>query len=42
LGVLLADWFCEPPADCPGDLNGDDKTDQGDLGILLSDWGCGT
>ena len=23
-----------------GDLNGDDKTDQVDLGILFADWGC--
>jgi hypothetical protein len=21
-------------------LDGDDDTDQGDLGVLLSDWGC--
>ena len=26
--------------DCPGDLDGDGDTDQSDLGILLSDWGC--
>ena len=25
---------------CPGDLDGDDDTDQADLGILLADWGC--
>ncbi|HUU96341.1 MAG TPA: hypothetical protein VM487_11420 [Phycisphaerae bacterium] len=25
-----------------GDIDGDDKTDQADLGILLADWGCGT
>jgi photosystem II stability/assembly factor-like uncharacterized protein len=25
---------------CAGDLNGDGKTDQADLGILLADWGC--
>ena len=43
LGILLADWGCDDPANgCEGDLNGDDKTDQADLGILLADWGCGT
>jgi hypothetical protein len=26
--------------ECPGDLDGDGDTDQGDLGILLADWGC--
>jgi hypothetical protein len=42
LGVLLADWGCNDPANgCPGDLDGDDDTDQSDLGILLADWGCG-
>jgi hypothetical protein len=25
---------------CAGDLDGDGDTDQGDLGILLADWGC--
>jgi hypothetical protein len=25
---------------CSGDLDGDGDTDQSDLGILLSDWGC--
>jgi hypothetical protein len=43
LGILLADWGCDDPANgCAGDLNADDKTDQSDLGILLADWGCGT
>jgi hypothetical protein len=28
-----------PPA-CPGDLNGDGRTDLADLGILLADFGC--
>jgi hypothetical protein len=28
-------------ASCTGDLDGDDDTDQSDLGILLADWGCG-
>jgi hypothetical protein len=29
------------PADgCVGDLDGDGDTDQGDLGILLANWGC--
>jgi len=28
------------PTECVGDLDGDGKTDQPDLGILLSDWGC--
>ena len=26
--------------ECFGDLDGDNDTDQGDLGILLADWGC--
>jgi hypothetical protein len=26
--------------ECPGDADGDGDTDQGDLGILLADWGC--
>jgi hypothetical protein len=26
--------------ECVGDLNGDGRTDQQDLGILLADWGC--
>ena len=42
------DFFNRPPIAlrilpgeiCVGDLDGDDDTDQGDLGILLSDWGC--
>jgi hypothetical protein len=25
---------------CPGDLDGDDDTDQADLGVLLAEWGC--
>ena len=25
---------------CAGDLDGDGDTDQGDLGVLLADWGC--
>jgi hypothetical protein len=28
------------PASCPGDLNGDGRTDLTDLGILLADFGC--
>jgi agmatine deiminase len=28
------------PPECPGDLDGDNDTDQADLGILLADWGC--
>jgi hypothetical protein len=31
-------WFDELP--CSGDLDGDGGTDQADLGVLLSDWGC--
>jgi hypothetical protein len=27
--------------ECTGDLDGDGDTDQGDLGLLLADWGCG-
>jgi hypothetical protein len=27
-------------AGCVGDLDGDGDTDHGDLGILLTDWGC--
>jgi len=26
--------------ECVGDLDGDGRTDQADLGILLADWGC--
>jgi hypothetical protein len=41
LGILLADWGCDDPANgCAGDLDSDDDTDQADLGILLADWGC--
>ena len=41
LGLLLADWGCDDPANgCAGDLNDDDQTNQQDLGILLADWGC--
>jgi len=36
--VELALSLCAPP--CPGDLNGDGAVDQGDLGILLGDFGC--
>jgi hypothetical protein len=28
------------PVRCSGDLDGDNDTDQGDLGTLLADWGC--
>ena len=28
------------PTECPGDIDGDGRTDQVDLGILLADWGC--
>jgi hypothetical protein len=28
------------PSACPGDLNGDGRTDLADLGILLADFGC--
>jgi len=28
------------PEPCAGDLDGDNDTDQADLGILLADWGC--
>ena len=31
-------YDCEPV--CVGDLDGDDDTDQQDLGVLLADWGC--
>jgi hypothetical protein len=29
-----------PAGGCPGDLNGDQRVDQRDLGILLADYGC--
>jgi len=29
-----------PAPPCVGDLDGDGDTDQTDLGILLTDWGC--
>jgi hypothetical protein len=41
LGILLADFGCQPPPNCVGDLDGDGDTDLGDLGILLADFGCG-
>jgi hypothetical protein len=31
-------YDCE--SECVGDLDGDGDTDHGDLGILLTDWGC--
>jgi glucose/arabinose dehydrogenase len=31
---------CPCAANCPGDVNGDDRTDLTDLGILLNNWGC--
>jgi len=34
--AAMIDW----PFECAGDLDGDGKTDQVDLGILLADWGC--
>jgi len=36
--IELTALDCEPP--CVGDLDGDQDTDQADLGILLADWGC--
>jgi len=41
LGILLADWGCQPPDSCPGDGDGDGDTDQADLGVLLAHWGEG-
>jgi hypothetical protein len=41
LGILLADWGCQPPGQCPGDCDGDGDTDQADLGILLAHWSPG-
>jgi hypothetical protein len=39
--VYYDDMSLDAPAPmCQGDLDGDDDTDQGDLGMLLSDWGC--
>jgi murein tripeptide amidase MpaA len=35
----ILEYYCEQ-TECPGDLNGDGQRDQGDLGILLADWGC--
>ena len=32
--------LCQPPAACPGDLDGDGDVDLADLGILLADSGC--
>jgi len=44
LGCLLAAW-CSHPGDPTwderADLDGDGHVGHGDLGILLSDWGCG-
>jgi hypothetical protein len=37
-GGFWVETIIEMP--CDGDLNGDGKTDQADLGILLADWGC--
>jgi len=39
--VLLEDWGCTggEPGDSPGDADLDGDTDQGDLAILLANWG---
>ena len=37
-GLLSGSAYAFVP--CVGDLDGDGDTDQGDLGILLGDWGC--
>jgi hypothetical protein len=39
LGILLADFGCQPPGPCPGDVDGDGDTDLADLGILLANFG---
>jgi hypothetical protein len=39
LGGFWAVTAVTPPG-CPGDLNGDGRTDLADLGILLGDFGC--
>jgi predicted outer membrane repeat protein len=36
----IVDMGYHYPIVCVGDLDGDGKTDQADLGILLADWGC--
>lgn len=33
-------WFTNPAVFCPADLDGDGSLGQGDLGVLLSDFGC--
>jgi len=45
LGILLAAWCShegDPNWNEDADLDGDGHVGQGDLGILLLDWGCGT
>jgi len=36
----IVDMGYHYPIVCVGDLDGDNDTDQADLGILLADWGC--
>jgi hypothetical protein len=38
--VLDDTWTLACVSGCPGDLNGDGRTDLADLGILLADFGC--
>lgn len=37
---VVVDFVLPGSEGIPGDLDGDDDVDQGDLGILLADWGC--
>jgi len=40
VGYLVDNAGVQVPGPCPGDIDGDQDTDQADLGILLADWGC--
>lgn len=40
LGAMACFYVDAGDAECVGDLNGDGKTDQQDLAILLADYGC--
>jgi len=40
LGAAFCFWVDVSESACAGDLDGDDRVDQRDLGMLLAHWGC--